>query len=81
MEQDIKEEKLILCAFNHRKKKKLKLAVWFVIKSLYLLHIKKIQNKTQLLAEMHKALEWNLNFFKVIGCLDDMNILLNLLKS
>ena len=80
LERNIKERMLTFCAFTHKKKNKLKVAVWFVIKSLYLIYIKKIQNKSQLLAEMHKALEWNLNLLKVIGCLDEMRILLNLME-
>ena len=80
LERTIKEKMLIYCAFNHKNKKKLKVAVWFVIKSLYLIHIKKILNKTQLLAEMQKALHWNLDLLRVIGSSDEMKILLKLIE-
>ena len=80
LDRNIKEIMLIFCAFTHKKKNKLKVAVWFVIKSLYLIHIKKMLNKTQLIAEMYKALEWNLKLLKVIGCLDEMKRLLNLME-
>ena len=44
------------------------------------LGLAKILNKTQLLAEMQKALHWNLDLLRVIGSSDEMKILLKLIE-
>ena len=39
------------------------------------MHVKKIFNKSQLIAEMRKALTWNVDLMRVIGSLDEMKLL------
>ena len=80
LQRNISDQDLFLLSFNHRNKKKLKLSVWFVIKCLYSIYVNKAFNNNILLAEMRKALNWNLELLRKIGSIDDMKILLNLLK-
>ena len=64
LEKKIDSSQLIFLAFNHRNKRKLKLACWFVVKCLYLMHNEKLFNKTQLLAEIRRSLKWNIELMK-----------------
>ena len=71
----IESKNLIFLDFSHRKRKRLKLTLWFVVKSLYLMHVKKFFNKDQLIGEMRRELDWNILMARVVGSLDDMEIL------
>ena len=71
----LESKNLIFLDFSHRKRKRLKLTIWFVVKSLYLLYVKKFFNKDQLFGEMRRELDWNISMARVVGSLDDMEIL------
>ena len=75
LDRKVGSKNLIFLDFSHRQKKRLKLALWFVVKSLYLLHVQKCFNKHQLFEEIRKTLDWNISMMKLIGSLDDMVIL------
>ena len=47
-------------------------ALWFAVKMLYMIFIKKMFNKQQLLQEMIKELEWNLKLSRKIGSQGEM---------
>ena len=71
-ERIIKYELLIHLGFNHRDKFKLMCGIWFAVKMLYYIFIKKMFNKQQLLHEIIKELEWNLNLTRKIGSQGEM---------
>ena len=73
--KSVGEKNLILLNFTHRKRKRLKLVLWFVVKCLYLIHTMKFFNKDQIFYEIIKEIDWNLKFMNVMGALDDMQIL------
>ena len=75
LEKKVETKNIILLNFNHRKRKRLKLVLWFVVKSLYLIHLQKFFNKDQLLCEIRKEVDWNLKNMRIIGALDDMQLL------
>ena len=80
LQRDILDKNLISLDFNHRNKKKVKIMVWLVTKWLYNIYMNKIFNKTNLLAEMRKQLNWNIQQLRKIGALDEMKLVLNLLN-
>jgi len=75
LEKKVETKNIILLNFKHRKRKRLKLVLWFVVKSLYLIHLQKFFNKDQLLCEIRKEVDWNLKNMRIIGALDDMKLL------
>ena len=80
LKRSIDDKNLLFLSFNHRDSRKLKVAIWFVVKSLYLLYIDKLFNKTQLLAEIRRNLDWNIDHMRKIGSLDEMKIFRDILK-
>ena len=78
MQKDISRHKLIHLDFSHRDKRKLKSALWLAIKSMFKIYQGKIRNKTQLLRDLIKEVEWNLGMNLKIGsqidfvCIKDM---------
>ena len=78
--RNVSEKQVIFLSFNHRDTKKLKVGTWFVVKCLYLIYIKKIFNKTQIMAEIRKTLIWNIEHMRKIGSLDEMKILKDLMN-
>ena len=81
LDRKIEGKDIIMLNFNHRNKKRLKLIIWFVVKSLYGMHIKKLFNKRQLFNEIWKELDWNVSLMKRIGALDVMILLKDKLRS
>ena len=81
LDREIEGKDIIMLNFNHRNKKRLKLIIWFVVKSLYGMHIKKLFNKRQLFNEIWKELDWNVSLMKRIGALDVMILLKDKLRS
>ena len=81
LDREIEGKDIIMLNFNHRNKKRLKLIIWFVVKSLYGMHIKKLFNKRQLFNEIWKELDWNVSLMKRIGAIDVMILLKDKLRS
>ena len=81
LEKKIDSSQLIFLAFNHRNKRKLKLACWFVVKCLYLMHNEKLFNKIQLLAEIRRSLKWNIELMKNSCFSWDTELSANLLNT
>ena len=67
LERPVSEEEILHFSFNHRNKKRLKLALWFAVKMLFLIHSRKCLNKMQLLAEIQKEIQWNLKMMRKFG--------------
>ena len=72
IERSVSYENLVHLSFNHRNKMKLKCALWFAVKILFLIFIKKYFNKIQLLRECIKEIDWNLNMSRNIGSIVEM---------
>ena len=72
VERSVSYENLVHLSFNHRNKMKLKCALWFAVKILFLIFIKKYFNKIQLLRECIKEIDWNLNMSRNIGSIVEM---------
>lgn len=77
--RNIDDKTLIHISFNHRDKRKVKVAVWFVVNCRFLIYVNRLFNKTQLLAEMRRILVWNIDLMRNIGSLNEMIILKNLI--
>ena len=67
LQKDISNEEFIYFSFNHRKKSRLMCALWFAVKVLYRIYNDKNRNKTQLLRDIVKEVEWNLNLNRKVG--------------
>ena len=72
---------IIHFSFNHRNKKRLRVAVWFAVKVLYFLYSNKCENKTKLLDELQKEIEWNLKMKKGLGPQSEVFALKECLKK
>ena len=71
-ERNISYDLLVHLAFNHRRKPKLKCAIWFAVKCMYNLFIKKMFNKEQIIREMVKEIDWNLRLNRKVGSSAEM---------
>ena len=71
-ERNISYNLLVHLAFNHRSKHKLKCALWFAVKMMFAIFQKKVLNKSQLLANMIKEIEWNLELNRKVGSQGEM---------
>ena len=72
IERSVSYEHLVHLSFNHRNKMKLKCALWFAVKMMFLIFIKKMFNNIQLLRECIKEIDWNLNLSRKIGSFAEM---------
>ena len=63
---------LVYFSFNHRNKKKLGWAVWFAVKVMYNIYQNNCRNKSQILANIIKEVDWNLKRQKYLGSLGEM---------
>ena len=59
MEKEVIFLDVIHLSFNHRKERKIRVAVWFAVKWLYKMWISKNNNRSQLMLEMLKEIDWN----------------------
>ena len=65
-------KQLISLSFNHRNKRKLKCAVWFTVKIMYLIFQERSLNKSQFLKSAVKEIDWNLKISRKIGSQAEM---------
>ena len=63
---------LVHFSFNHRRKSRLKCALWFSIKALFSIFYGKCFNKSQLLNDIIKEVDWNLRLNRYVGSLADI---------
>ena len=79
--KEVPAREFINLAFNHRNKKRLRSAIWFAVKVMYLIYTKRMFSKIQVLQEIVKEIDWNLDLNRKIGSKKDLNELKNLIKS
>ena len=72
LDRSISDQEILHFSFNHRSKKRLRIAVWFAVKMLYWIYCKKCFNKIQLLNEMLKEIQWNLKMTNGLGSLSEV---------
>ena len=72
-------KELLYLAFNHRNKKRLKCALWFVIKILYKIYQNRSINKSQLLRDVVKEIDWNIEMNRKVGSKHDIQELKDLI--
>ena len=65
-------KQLTTLSFNQRSKKKLKCALWFAVKVMFLIYQEKIMNKSQMLMRAIKEIDWNLKLCRNVGSNTDM---------
>ena len=70
---------LIHFAMNHRNKKKLDVALWLAVKVMFKIFQKKNQNNGQILREMVKEIDWNINMNRKLGSKWDLRKLKEIL--
>ena len=71
---------ILVLSFNHRDKRKLCGGLWFAVKSMYNIYMKKYLNKSQLLREIVKEVNWNLDLNRKIGSLKYAQHLKNIIE-
>ena len=67
-------------SFNHRNKNRLRVPVWFAVKTLYFLYLNKCENNIQLMDEIRKEIDWNLKMKKGLGPQSEVLALKNALR-
>ena len=65
--QEVDFNLLIHFAINHRNKKKLVVALWLAVKVMFKIFQEKDRNKGQILREMVKEIDWNININRKLG--------------
>ena len=81
LQKEVVGDKLLHLDFSHRDKRRLKSALWLAVKSLYKIYQGKVRNKTQLLRELVKEIDWNLNMNLKVGSQIDLNCIKHTLMS
>ena len=71
-ERNVDFNSLVHLSFNHRRKSKLKCALWFAVKMMYNVFNRKLFNKAQLLQETLKEIDWNLSLNRRLGSEGEM---------
>ena len=69
LDRTVSLEDMIYFSFNHRNKKKLVLALWFSVKMMFKIFQDNCRNKSQLLREIIKSIDWNLAMNRKMGSL------------
>ena len=72
LDKEIKINEIICFSYNHRNKKRLKMALWVATMVLYGIFIKKSLNKEQILRELVKKVDWNVSMQIYIGSYSEM---------
>ena len=70
--KQVSDQEVIHLSFNHRCKNRLAVAIWFAVKVLYLMYHKNNRNKMQLLRDVVKEIDWNLDMNRKIGSVNEM---------
>ena len=65
--QEVDFNLLIHFAINHRNKKKMVVALWLAVKVMFKIFQEKDRNKGQILREMVKEIDWNININGKLG--------------
>ena len=79
LQKEVKRDNILHLDFSHRDKRKLKSAMWLAVKLLFKIYQGKISNKTQLLRDLVKEVDWNLNMNLKVGSQIDFVCIKNLL--
>ena len=77
--QKVDFNQLIHFAFNHRNKKKLTVALWLAVKVMFKIFQEKNHNNGQILKEMLKEIDWNINMNRKLGSKCDLRKLKEIL--
>ena len=77
--QKVDFNQLIHFAVNHRNKKKLDVALWLAVKVMFKIFQEKNQNNGQILREMLKEIDWNINMNRKLGSKCDLRKLKEIL--
>ena len=67
LERGVSTDEIIYLSFNHRDKKRLCCALWFAVKAMYKVYQMKYSSKSQILRELVKEIDWNLELNRKIG--------------
>ena len=67
LEREITTKEVIYYAYNHRNKKRLKMALWLATKMLYNIYIEKNFNGEQIWKNILKEIEWNIKMQTKLG--------------
>ena len=77
----VTDAEILHFSFNHRNKKRLKCALWFSVKMLFLIFHRKCLNKNQVLDKVQKEMQWNLKMMRSIGSRSEMIALKNCISK
>ena len=72
LERGVSTDEIIYLSFNHRDKKRLCCALWFAVKAMYKVYQMKYSSKSQILRELVKEIDWNLELNRKIGSFQQM---------
>ena len=67
LQKEVTDNEILMLGFNHRNKLKLRSVIWFVVKMMYKIYLDKFRNRAQLLKELIKDIDWNIQFNKKSG--------------
>ena len=72
LDRVVEPKDILYLSFNHRNKHRLRGAVWFAVKLMYLVYQNRMRNKSQLLRDIVKEIDWNLDLNRKIGSKKDL---------
>ena len=72
LQRPVSYTNLVYFSFNHKRKSRLKCALWFSIKVMFSIFYGKCFNKSQLLNDILKEVDWNLRLNRYVGSLADI---------
>ena len=72
LDRVVEPKDILYLSFNHRNKHRLRGGVWFAVKLMYLVYQNRTRNKSQLLRDIVKEIDWNLDLNRKIGSKKDL---------
>ena len=70
--KDVQMHQLLYYDFRHNNLYRLRCALWFAVKVLFKIYQDKCFNKSQLLQEMIKEIDWNISMGRKVGNIEEM---------
>ena len=81
LERQVSYNEIIHFSFNHRNKKKLICALWFAVKVMFIIFHNKCRNKSQILRDIIKEIEWNIDMNRKLGSVVEIMLLKQIISG
>jgi len=79
--ENVIPDQIIFLSLNHRNKKKLKTAIWFIVKTMYFIYTKRTADKSELLNFILQEIFWHKKIERWFGRGSKLNDVRKILES